>query len=444
MTSRHNCLIMGAAGRDFHNFQTFFRDRPEFRVRAFTATQIPYIDQRFFPRSLAGPLYDADIPIYPESRLPELVRDLDIDWVFLAYSDLPHVEVMHKASWVQSCGASFALLGPRHTQLVAERPVIAVTAVRTGAGKSPLSQWLAAELLVRGLRAGILRHPMPYGNLEQQAVERLASFADLQRFDCTVEEREEYEPYIERGMVVFAGVDYSQILAAATAESDVILWDGGNNDFSFVRPTVAICVADALRPGHETSYYPGETNLRMADIVVINKVRGAAADAVRQIGDRVAEYNPRATVVEADLEVEVDRPEALVGRKVLVVEDGPTLTHGGMAYGAGMIAARRYGVETLVDPRPAAVGSIADALREYPHLDRVLPALGYSDQQRRDLAATIDSSGADVVLDASPCRLDRLLDLKLPVVRARYRFQQTSGESLMDLILARLPRADKK
>jgi len=440
MTHRFNCLIMGAAGRDFHNFQTFFRDRPEFRVRAFTATQIPYIDQRHFPRSLAGPLYDADIPIYPESQLSELIHTLDIDWVFLAYSDLPHVEVMHKASWVESCGASFALLGPRHTQLVAQIPVIAVTAVRTGAGKSPLSQWLAAELLTRDLRAGVLRHPMPYGNLEQQAVERLASFDDLRRFDCTVEEREEYEPYIERGMVVFAGVDYARILAAATAESDVILWDGGNNDFSFVRPTVGICVADALRPGHETSYYPGETNLRMADIVVINKVRGAAAGAVREIRERVVEYNPRAKVIEADLEVEVDRPEALVGRKVLVVEDGPTLTHGGMAYGAGMIAARRYGAQTLVDPRPAAVGSIAAALRDFPHLDRVLPALGYSDAQRRDLAATIEASGADVVLDASPCRLDRLLDLKLPLVRARYRFQQVSGEPLLDLVLGRLPR----
>jgi len=239
---------------------------------------------------------------------------------------------------------------------------------------------------------------------------------------------------------VFAGVDYARILAAATAESDVILWDGGNNDFSFVRPTVGICVADALRPGHETSYYPGETNLRMADIVVINKVRGAAAGAVREIRERVVEYNPRAKVIEADLEVEVDRPEALVGRKVLVVEDGPTLTHGGMAYGAGMIAARRYGAQTLVDPRPAAVGSIAAALRDFPHLDRVLPALGYSDAQRRDLAATIEASGADVVLDASPCRLDRLLDLKLPLVRARYRFQQVSGEPLLDLVLGRLPR----
>lgn len=431
---------MGAAGRDFHNFQTFFRERPEFQVRAFTATQIPYIDQREFPRSLAGPLYDAPVPIYPESRLEELIRSLDIDWVFLAYSDLSHEEVMHKASVVQACGASFALLGPRHTQLVASLPVVAVTAVRTGAGKSPLSQWLARELQSRGLRPGILRHPMPYGDLERQAVERFATFDDLARFECTVEEREEYEPYVEQGLTIFAGVDYARILAAAEAESDVILWDGGNNDFSFVRPTASICVVDALRPGHETSYYPGETNFRAADVVVINKTDGAEPGAVAAIRRRAGECNPRATVIEANLAVEVDRPELLAGRRVLVVEDGPTLTHGGMAYGAGMIAARRYGVESLVDPRPGATGSIAQALDAWPHLRRVLPALGYSESQRRELAETIAASGAEVVLDASPCRLDRLLELSLPMVRVRYRFEQTTGEPLAPWIVKRLQR----
>ncbi len=435
MTHIHNCLIMGAAGRDFHNFQTFFRNRPEFRVCAFTATQIPFIETRAFPRSLAGPHYEADIPIYPESRLPELIASLHIDWVFLAYSDLSHEDVMHKASLVQAHGASFALLGPRHTQLTASKPVIAVTAVRTGAGKSPLSQWLAGELVRRRQQVGILRHPMPYGDLEQQRVERLASWDDLKRFDCTVEEREEYEPYIEQGLVVFAGVDYAQILAAATAESDVILWDGGNNDFSFVAPTVTLCVVDALRPGHETAYYPGETNLRLADIVVINKVGAAEAAAMAAIKKRIAEVNSAAIVLESDLEVEVDKPQHVAGRKVLVVEDGPTLTHGGMRYGAGTIAANRFQATQLIDPRPFAVGTIADVFREYPHLANVLPALGYSEEQRNDLKATIEQSGAEVILDASPCRLDRLLTLTMPVVRVRYRFLQVGGPPLVDTIL---------
>ncbi len=438
MSTTYNCLILGAAGRDFHNFQTFFKTRPEFRVRAFTATQIPFIESRTFPRSLAGPLYDGDIPIFPESQLKELIRQLKIDFVFLAYSDLSHEEVMHKASLVQACGASFALLGPRHTQLVAHKPVIAVTAVRTGAGKSPLSQFLATELTGRGKRVGILRHPMPYGDLESQVVERLATFEDLQRFECTVEEREEYEPYLEAGLVVFAGVDYAQILARAEAEADVLLWDGGNNDFSFLKPTVNICVVDALRPGHETTYYPGETNLRMADIVVINKVRQAKANDYAAICFRIANLRPEAAVIASDLEVAVDDASLITGKRVLVVEDGPTLTHGGMSYGAGTIAARRYGARELVDPRPAAVGTIADVYRQFPHLENVLPALGYSDEQRRELAETIERSGAEVVVDASPCRLDRLLNLSLPMVRVRYRFVQISGEPLVEGVLSRL------
>jgi predicted GTPase len=438
MSTIYNCLILGAAGRDFHNFQTFFKTRPEFRVRAFTATQIPFIESRTFPRSLAGPLYDADIPIFPESQLPELIRRLEIDFVFLAYSDLSHEEVMHKASLVQACGASFALLGPRQTQLVAHKPVIAVSAVRTGAGKSPLSQYLAKELTSRGQRVGILRHPMPYGDLERQTVERLATFEDLQRFQCTVEEREEYEPYLEAGLVVFAGVDYAQILARAEAEADMLLWDGGNNDFSFLKPTVSICVVDALRPGHETTYYPGETNLRMADIVVINKVRQAKADSLAAIRGRIAGVRSKAAVIESDLEVAVDDPSLIAGKRVLVVEDGPTLTHGGMSYGAGTIAARQCGARELVDPRPAAVGTIADVYRQFPHLENVLPALGYSDEQRRELAETIERSGADVVVDASPCRLDRLLNLSLPMVRVRYRFVQLSGEPLVASVLSLL------
>jgi predicted GTPase len=438
MTTAYNCLIMGAAGRDFHNFQTFFRERPEFRVRAFTAAQIPFIELRVFPRCLAGPLYDSDIPIYPESQLPDLIRRLEIDFVFLAYSDLSHEEVMHKASLVQACGASFSLLGPRHTQLATRQPVIAVTAVRTGAGKSPLSQFLAKEITSRGPRVGILRHPMPYGDLQRQAVERLTNFEDLQRFECTVEEREEYEPYLEAGLTVFAGVDYAQILARAEAEADILLWDGGNNDFSFLCPTVSICVVDALRPGHETTYYPGETNLRMADVIVINKVGQADARDLAAIRNRIATFRSEAIVIESDLEVAASDPALIGGKRVLVVEDGPTLTHGGMSYGAGTIAARRFGARELVDPRATAVGSIADAYQQYPHLHNVLPALGYSDQQRRELAETIEASGAEVVVDASPCRLDRLLNLSLPMVRVRYRFAQLSGPPLVENVLSLL------
>lgn len=438
MTAICRCLIMGAAGRDFHNFQTFFRARPEFRVLAFTAAQIPFIESRSFPRSLAGPLYDADIPIFPESQLLDLIRRLEIDWVFLAYSDLSHEEVMHKASNVQACGASFALLGPRQTQLATHRPVIAVTAVRTGAGKSPLSQFLAGELTKQGRRVGVLRHPMPYGDLERQAVERFASYDDLQRFECTIEEREEYEPYLDAGLTVFAGVDYAQILARAEAEADLLLWDGGNNDFSFLRPTVNICIVDALRPGHVMTYYPGETNLRSADVVVINKVRQASDEVLVALRGRIAELNPRAKVVESDLAVTVEDPALILGKRVLVVEDGPTLTHGGMSYGAGTIAAKLFGARELVDPRPGAVGTIAEAFQKFPHLHNVLPALGYSEQQRQELAQTIAASGAEVVVDASPCRLDRLVPLPVPMVRVRYRFEQLRGEPLLELILSRI------
>jgi predicted GTPase len=433
-TMAYNCLIMGAAGRDFHDFQMFFRDNPQFRVQGFTATQIPFIAERSFPRELAGPAYDADIPIFPEERLPELIERFEIDFVFLAYSDLAHADVMHKASLVQACGAAFALLGPKQTQLASAKPVIAVTAVRTGAGKSPITQFLARTLADSGRRVGVLRHPMPYGDLARQAVERFATLEDLDRYECTVEEREEYEPYVAAGQVIFAGVDYRRILAAAEPESDVILWDGGNNDYAFVRPGLSIVVADALRAGHEVAYYPGETNFRAADVVVINKVSQADAADVKRIRASLAQLNPRAQVVESDLEILVDSPELIAGRRVLVVEDGPTVTHGGMGYGAGLLAARRYGAGEIIDPRPAAVGTIAEAFEKYPHLESVLPALGYSSQQRGELAATIDASGADVVIDASPASLQVVLDVHLPIVRVRYRFRQTSGPPLADLV----------
>lgn len=425
---------MGAAGRDFHDFQTFFRGRPQFCVRAFTATQIPFIEARQFPRELAGPNYGTDIPIFPESELPELIRRFDVDFVFLSYSDLAHEEVMHKASLVQASGASFALLGPRQTQLSSQKPVISVTAVRTGCGKSPISQLLGRYLTGAGYRVGILRHPMPYGDLSRQAVERLATSDDLDKYQCTVEEREEYEPYLEAGLVVFAGVDYGRILTQAESESDVILWDGGNNDFAFVKPGLSITVADALRPGHEVRYYPGETNFRSADVVVINKVGTADPESLAQLRARVAAYNPQACLIEGDLEITVDQAERIAGRTVLVVEDGPTVTHGGMAYGAGFIAAQKYHARELIDPRSCALGSIAQALRQYPHVQSVLPALGYSATQRDDLKQTIENSGAELVIDATPARLERFMELSVPVARVRYNFRQNQGPLLEDLV----------
>ena len=429
-----NCIIMGAAGRDFHDFQTFFRDRPEFRVHAFTATQIPFIEARKFPRALAGPDYDADIPIFHESELPELIRRFDVDFVFLSYSDLSHADVMHKASLVQASGASFALLGPRQTQLISQKPVIAVTAVRTGSGKSPISQMLSRHLTDAGYRVGILRHPMPYGDLARQAVERLASADDLDRHQCTIEEREEYEPYVSAGLVVFAGVDYQRVLEYAESESDVILWDGGNNDFPFVRPDFLITIVDALRSGHEVAYYPGETNFRMGNIVVINKVANADPSALAEIRKRIASYNPQARILEGDLEITVDGPERITDQRVLVVEDGPTVTHGGMGYGAGFLAAQKYNARELIDPRTCAVGSIMESLQRYPHLQSVLPALGYSATQRDELRQTIENSGADVVVDACPGRLDRLMDISIPIARVRYKFRQTTGLALEKLV----------
>jgi predicted GTPase len=435
-----NCIIMGAAGRDFHDFQTFFADHPEFRVRAFTANQIPFIDRRSYPQALAGEGYEADIPIYDESRLPGLIRQMDIDFVFFAYSDLSHAQVMHKASVVQAAGASFVLLGPRQTMLKSRRKVVAITATRTGAGKSPLTQWLAKRLTAAGVRVATLRHPMPYGNLKTQAVQRFAAPADLDHYECTIEEREEYEPYIRQGLVIFAGVDYQAIMEAAESEADILLWDGGNNDFSFIEPDLSIVVSDALRAGHGLAYYPGETNFRLADVLVINKVSRAAREDIDRIMALVEELNPEAEVLQADLEVEVDDPGLLDNRRVLVVEDGPSVTHGGMAYGAGWVAAAKYPVAEIVDPRPFAVGSIGQALASCPHLQPVLPALGYSEQQRRDLKATIEASNAEVVINASPADLASLLDLSVPVVQVSYTFRPGKGVDILSKVLALLEK----
>lgn len=437
---RWRCIVLGAAGRDFHDFLCFFRSHPEYEVICFTAAQIPGIDARLFPRSLAGPDYAQAIPIRPEHELPELIERHAVDFVFLCYSDLSHVEVMHRASLVQAAGASFVLLGPRHTELQAPRPVLSVTASRTGAGKSPLSQHLAAMLDGCGLRVGVLRHPMPYGDLERQRVQRFACWADLDASECTIEEREEYTPYLERGQCVYAGVDYRAISELASRESDLLLWDGGNNDRPFLRPDLSLVVLDALRPGHEVSYYPGETNLRRADVLVLNKVAGARAEDVAVMHARCAELRPSAERIESDLRIEVDAPELVRGKRVLVIEDGPTLTHGGAAFGAGELAARRCGASGRVDPRPHAVGSIAATLAAYPHLGAVLPALGYGAAQLAELAETIRRAAPEAIVDASPADLSRSIALPVPAARVRYRFEQCGGPPLEGIVRRWLER----
>jgi len=429
-----NCIIMGAAGRDFHNFRSFFRNNDQFRVCAFTATQIPFIAQRSYPSELAGHLYDADIPIYEEEQLPRLIHQLGIQFVFFAYSDLPHSEVMHKASIVQSCGASFVLLGPDQTALRSSKPVVAITATRTGAGKSPLTQWLARSLVDMDVRVSVLRHPMPYGNLKRQAVQRFASADDFDRHECTIEEREEYEPYVRLGLVIFAGVDYEAVLKEAEQEADIVLWDGGNNDFSFIKADLEIVVCDALRAGHGLDYYPGETNFRRADIVVINKVGGAAKADIDRILSLKESINPNAALLQSDLEVSLDSPQLLAGKKVLIVEDGPTVTHGGMAYGAGWVAAQRWHAGEIVNPKPHAVGSIADTFARNPHLENVLPAMGYSEAQRQELASTIESSNAQVIVNGSPADIATLLDISIPVAQVRYQFAPRQGIDLVQRV----------
>ena len=429
-----NCIIMGAAGRDFHNFRSFFLNNDQFRVCAFTATQIPFIAQRNYPSELAGHLYDADIPIYEEEQLPRLIHQLGIQFVFFAYSDLPHSEVMHKASIVQACGASFVLLGPDQTALRSSKPVVAITATRTGAGKSPLTQWLARSLVDKGIRVSVLRHPMPYGNLKRQAVQRFASDDDLDRHECTIEEREEYEPYVRQGLVIFAGVDYEAVLKEAEQEADIVLWDGGNNDFSFIKADLEIVVCDALRAGHGLDYYPGETNFRRADIVVINKVGGATKADIDRILALKEAINPNAALLQSDLEVSLDSPQLLAGKKVLIVEDGPTVTHGGMAYGAGWVAAQRWHAGEIVNPKPHAVGSIADTFARNPHLESVLPAMGYSEAQRRELATTIESSDAQVLVNGSPADIATLLDISIPVAQVRYQFTPRQGIDLVQRV----------
>ncbi len=434
--TREKLLILGAAGRDFHDFNVLYRDDASVEVVAFTAAQIPGIEGRRYPPALAGPLYPEGIPIEPEDELERLCERHAIDRVVFAYSDLTHAEVMHLASRTLAAGVDWSIPGARRTMLHSVRPVIAVSAVRTGCGKSQTSRYLAGELRARGRRVVALRHPMPYGDLAAQRLQRFASAADLDAADCTAEEREEYEPYVEAGCVVYAGVDYAAILAAAEEEADVVLWDGGNNDWPFIKPDWHVVVTDALRPGQLTTHHPGETCLRSADTVVINKVADERLDDVRAMEREIHGLIGEVPIVRARSEVRLDDPAAVEGRRAIVIDDGPTLTHGGMAYGAGFVAARAAGVSEIVDPRPFAQGSLRGVFERHAHLEQVLPAMGYDAEQRADLKATLDAAHhegrADVIVSGTPIDLARLVEPKLPVVRARYAWADAGAPFLAE------------
>lgn len=434
--ARIRTLIMGAAGRDFHNFNTFFKGNEDYEVVAFTATQIPNIDGRKYPASLAGKLYPDGVPIFPEEDLLDLIEKENIEQVIFAYSDVPHEYVMHKASAVLAAGADFRLMGLNHTQIKSTKPLISVCAVRTGSGKSQTTRHVTAVMQGLGYKVAAIRHPMPYGDLEKQAVQRFANYDDLDLHECTIEEREEYEPHIDNGVIVFAGVDYEAILRKAEEEVDVIVWDGGNNDLPFYVADYKIVVADPHRPGHELSYYPGESNVYDADVFVVNKVDTASNENVITVRDNLHALNPTAKIIEAASPLFVDDPGAIRGKRVLVVEDGPTLTHGEMAYGAGWVAARRFGAAEIIDPRPFAMGTIKATYEKYPTTGAVLPAMGYGQEQMNELSETINRSDAELVIIGTPIDLTRILDLNKPTQRVRYELQEiglpTLGELLED------------
>ncbi|MCH6553495.1 MAG: tetraacyldisaccharide 4'-kinase [Acidobacteria bacterium] len=423
-------IILGAAGRDFHNFNVVYRNDADYRVVAFTATQIPDIADRSYPPELAGPLYPEGIPIVAEEEMETLIRERGAEAVVFSYSDVSHPTVMHLASRAVAAGADFWLLGAERTQVAARVPVVSVCAVRTGSGKSPTSRRVAQELRRLGWKLVVVRHPMPYGNLAAQRVQRFATLDDLARHQCTIEEQEEYEPHLRQGTVVYAGADYEAILRQAEQEADLILWDGGNNDTPFYRSDLEIVVADPLRAGHELAYFPGEVNLRRADVVIINKVDSATPEAIEQVRANIRRHNPQATVIEAACRVSVPEPEKIKGKKVLVVEDGPTVTHGGMAYGAGVVAARQWGAAELVDPRPYAVNSIRETFERYQHLREVLPAMGYGETQQRELQETINRTPCDLVLVATPVDLTRLLRLNKPSLRVSYEIEERTQPDL--------------
>jgi len=427
-------IIMGAGGRDFHNFNTAFRDDPNIEVVAFTAAQIPGIDDRRYPASLAGPRYPNGIPIRPEHELADLIKGEWADEVVLAYSDLAHENVMHKASIVLAAGADFTLLGPNATMLESTKPVVSVCAVRTGCGKSQTSRKVGRILLDAGFTVALVRHPMPYGDLEAMRVQRFETIGEIDATDPTIEEREEYELPVQMGMAMYAGVDYEAILRQAEEEADVVIWDGGNNDLPFFRPNLHIVVADPLRPGHELRYHPGEANLRMADVVVINKVDSAEAHNVEQVVENIEAVNPMARIVFAKSPPRLDSGPELLGRRVLVIDDGPTLTHGEMPFGAGLVAARNAGAGTIVDPRPYAVGSIKETLERWPQLTNVLPAMGYDDEQLADLEATINAAECDVVVTGTPIDLGRLIESKHPIRHVRYELEETGRPTLAEVL----------
>ena len=433
--AKRKVIIMGAAGRDFHNFNTVFRDNSNYDVVCFTATQIPSIEQRTYPPELAGKLYPKGIPIYPESQLKELIEKYDVDEVVLAYSDLSYDYVMHRAAIVNAAGADFTLLGPKATMIKSKKPLIAVCAVRTGCGKSQISRAIFRILRDKGFKVASIRHPMPYDrDLTTQICQRFASYDDLDKYNCTIEEREEYEPYIDMGGVVYAGVDYGEILKSAEKEADIIIWDGGNNDFPFYKPDLWITVADPHRAGHEVLYYPGEMNVRAADVVIINKVNTADRDSIDRVVNNIRAVNPNAEIMEAISEVKVENPELIRGKRVIVIEDGPTVTHGGMGYGAGWIAARAYGVGEIVDPRPFAVGSIIDTFRKYTHLTNILPAMGYGKTQIKELEETINRSDADAIVSGTPIDINRVLNVNKTIARVRYDVDKTTEEKLKSLV----------
>jgi len=427
-------IIMGAAGRDFHNFNTYFRDNPDYRVVAFTATQIPDIEGRKYPAALAGKLYPKGIPIYAEAELDELIAAHKVDDVHLAYSDLPYGYVMNKAAQVQAAGANFVLLGPNDTMIKSRKPVVSVCAVRTGSGKSQTSRRVAEILQKKGRRVAAIRHPMPYGDLVKQKVQRFATYADLVKHECTIEEREEYEPHIDKGIIVYAGVDYGAILRQAEKEADVILWDGGNNDFPFYKSDLEIVVADPHRAGHELSFYPGETNFRRAKVIVINKMDTATPEGIALVLANAKKVNPKATIIRANSPTIVKDGGRITGKRVLVIEDGPTLTHGGMKYGAGIVAAKKYGAAEIIDPRPFAVGSIKKTFEKYDHLDNVLPAMGYGDKQTRELAKTIEAIDCDLVVSATPIDITRVIKVSKPILRVGYELEEIGTPTLKDVL----------
>jgi predicted GTPase len=431
---RSKIVILGAAGRDFHNFNQVYRHHPEYEVVAFTATQIMGIENRVYPPSLAGSLYPHGIPIVEESKFDQLCREQEIDQVVFAYSDIPHAQVMHLASRAMATGADFVLLGPKHTMLKASVPVIAVSAVRTGCGKSQTTRWLSKLLRAKGYKIAVIRHPMPYGDLAKQAVQRFANLDDLAQAHCTLEEREEYEPHLAIGNIVYAGVDYERILRQAEAEADLILWDGGNNDFPFVKSDLHLVLVDPLRAGDETTHHPGEMVLRIADIVIIAKVNVAEVANIQQVTETVQRVNPQAVIIRGASPITLDAPEKVTGKRVLVVEDGPTTTHGGMAYGAGFVAATQAHSAQIVDPRPFAVPEILKVYEKYPHIGSILPAMGYSPEQLLGLQATINQAEIDVVVSATPIDLGALISVNKPIVRARYEFAQVEPFSLTSQI----------